>query len=106
KLEGRDPVNGLSFYGGLIRVAEEYDDNYPNLDLKDVELILTPDGPLIDGSEGKTLKLHTNDKYWDQYHEIKDIPIGRYRVTAVLKEGNTPLRIRDRYADGELLPEL
>src|SRR3546814_11710318 len=71
--------------------------------MEDVELTLTPSGPLIDGSEGKTLVLRQGDHYWVQFGYLEDIPIGRYTVTAILKnkDGPRPLRIQDWLKDEE-----
>lgn len=59
-----------------------------------VKLRLEPDGPLIDGSQGrvleKTVKLEQN-------HFWRDIPVGKYQVTAQLQEEDgsfTPIRLR------------
>ncbi len=104
KLEGRSPLNEYVYYGGFIIVdtATGFDG-----DVEDIELTLAPDGPLIDGSEGKTLRLRMHDHYWVQYGYIEDVPIGRYKVTAVLKnDGNPrPLRIATRNGDGAFTAE-
>ncbi|MGY1426587.1 carboxypeptidase-like regulatory domain-containing protein [Lysobacter sp. A289] len=105
KLEGREPENEYNYYGGLVTVFQDtdfYDD------MEDVELTLTPSGPLIDGSEGKTLVLRQGDHYWVQFGYLQDIPIGRYTVTAILKnkDGPRPLRIQDWHTDGDFESEL
>src|SRR3546814_1354578 len=76
--------------------------------MEDVELTLTPSGPLIDGSQGKTLVLRQGDHYCVQYGYLEDIPIGRYTVTAILKNeaGPRPLRIQDWHTQNEFKPEL
>src|SRR3546814_12056742 len=76
-------------------------------DMEDVELTLTPSGPLIDGSEGKTLVLRQGDHYWVQFGYLEDIPIGRYPVTAILKNeaGPRPLRIQDGHPEDQFKPE-
>src|SRR3546814_17092136 len=76
--------------------------------MEDVELTLTPSGPLIDGSEGKTLVLRQGDHYWVQFGYLEDIPIGRYTVTAILKDetGPRPLRIQDWHTEDEVKREL
>ena len=100
KLEGRTPDNEYGFYGGFIQLSTDLDFEG---DLDDVELTLTPSGPLIDGSPGKTLQLRPNDHYWIDRYQVEDIPIGRYMVEATLKndQGNRPLRIQDWHARGE-----
>ncbi|HRN60940.1 MAG TPA: carboxypeptidase-like regulatory domain-containing protein [Gammaproteobacteria bacterium] len=99
KLEGRSPLNEYVYYGGFLIVdtTTTFAD-----DIADVELTLTPDGPLIDGSEGKALRLRMHDHYWVQYGYIEDVPIGRYKVTAVLDNGGgpRPLKIATRNGDG------
>lgn len=104
KLEGRRPLNEYRYYGGFILVDTATDFHE---DMEDIELTLTPSGPLIDGSEGKPLRLHMGDDYWVQTFHIEDIPIGRYMVKAVLKsdEGSRPLQIQDRQARGDFTPE-
>lgn len=99
KLDGRSPLSEYRYYGGFILVFTAtgfYED------MEAVELRLEPDGPLIDGSEGRTLSLRFGDRHWVQYGHIEDVPIGRYRVTALLhaEDGPRPLRIQDRHTHG------
>src|SRR3546814_19356485 len=70
-------------------------------------LTLTPSGPLIDGSQGKTLRLRLGDHYWVDRYQVEDIPIGRYTVEATLKseQGDRRLRIQNWPAKGEFKPE-
>ncbi|MFC4454259.1 hypothetical protein [Deinococcus sonorensis] len=72
KLTGKTPDDG--YYGGSLWMYGAVDE--PGFDLSRVEVTLEPDGPIIDGSAGKTIKAFL---YGSQ---IRDIPIGRYRVTA------------------------
>lgn len=104
KLEGRRPENDYGYYGGFIQLSTDHD-FYE--DLENVELTLTPSGPLIDGSEGKVLELRLQDHYWVQYYQIEDIPIGRYLVRATLKSDgeSRPLRIQDWHARGDFEQE-
>lgn len=99
KLEGRDPRKEFAHHGGRVTVFADYHFH----DLADVELTLTPDGPLIDGSEGRTLVVRHGDHHWHQLDHLRDIPIGRYVTTARLLQdgGARPLRIRDAKANGE-----
>ncbi len=105
KLEGRMPWEVESYYGGLIKLRGglNFDGNWD-----DIELTLTPIGPMIDGSQGKTIQLRKGDNRWKQNWEIRDIPISRYMVTAILKgdNGDVPLKIQDWYTQGELKSEL
>ncbi len=105
KLEGREPENEYNYYGGLVTIFQDTDFHD---DMEDVELTLTPSGPLIDGSEGKTLVLRQGGHYWVQFGYLQDIPIGRYTVTAILKgeDGPRPLRIQDWHTDGDFKSEL
>jgi hypothetical protein len=72
-LTGETPIGG--YYGGLMRIYEDY--MRYDLDMRYVELTLTPDGPLIDGSAGAILTLYSANGM-----DILDVPIGRYTVTA------------------------
>ncbi len=105
KLEGRTPLNEYGYYGGLIQLDTDLGFHE---DLEKIELTLTPIGPLIDGSQGKILHLRLEDHYWKQAGLIEDVPIGRYKVTAVLKndEGSRALRIQDRDTRGDFQPGL
>ena len=67
-----------------------------------VELTLTPDGPLIDGSTGKplVLKLRGADIHGYMDRITRGIPIGRYKATAraTLADGTSkPLRVTPYY---------
>ncbi len=88
KLTGKRPDDG--FYGAYVVGYTEVGDY--SIDLRDVELTLVPDGPLVDGSTGETItgKLaSTGDG-----DAIQDIPLGRYTITA--REGDTALLVRIR----------
>jgi len=60
-------------------------------DVASFEITLKPDGPLIDGSEGKTLTF-TRKIPWRRHedHYLLDIPTGRYIATAKLLYGTRP----------------
>lgn len=104
KLEGRTPKSDYGYYGGFIQLST---DPAFSGELEDIELALTPSGPLIDGSQGKTLQLRLGDHYWVDRYQIEDIPIGRYTVEATLKSeaGDRPLRIQNWHTKGEFKPE-
>jgi hypothetical protein len=104
KLEGRTPDSDYGYYGGFIQLSTDLDFEG---ELEDIELTLTPSGPLIDGSPGRTLQLRKGDHYWVDAWQIEDVPIGRYRVTALLRggDGDRPLRIRDWHARGDFVDE-
>ena len=103
-LEGRTPDNQYGYYGGFIQLSTDLDFND---DLGDVEITLTPSGPLIDGSQGKTLRLRLGDHYWVDHYQIEDIPLGRYTVAATLNSeaGKRRLRIQNWHTKGEFQPE-
>ncbi len=104
KLEGRPPDSDYGYYGGFIQLSTDYGFEH---DLEDIELTLAPAGPLIDGSEGRTLRLRLGDHYWVDRYQVEDIPIGRYRVGATLRsDGETrPLKIQDWHTKGDFTPE-
>lgn len=74
KLSGVMPPPLSGHYGGLITI-----DNFPGVYIEEsaIDFTLTPVGPLIDGSTGEAIRCRADDGY-----QIKDIPIGRYRLTA------------------------
>lgn len=74
KLSGTMPEPLSGHYGGLVTI-----ENFPGVYIDDdkIDFVFTPLGSLIDGSQGEVLRLRTEDAY-----SIKDIPIGRYRLTA------------------------
>ena len=104
KLEGRSQENEYRYYGGFIQLDTAI--GFEG-DLDDVELTLTPDGPLIDGSQGRTLRLRPGDHYWVDRFQIQDVPIGRYTVRATLngESGQRALAIQDWHTRGEFQPE-
>jgi hypothetical protein len=60
-----------------------------------VEITLTPDGPLLDGSRGRVIVVRKKITPRG-YFPVNDIPIGRYKIKATLaSEGGRPLKIRD-----------
>ena len=93
KLEGRKPDSEWGYYGGLVKVFSETG----FYEMENVEITLEPDGPLIDGSQGRTLVLRLGDNYWRELAYLEDIPIGRYTASAVLLDGEhrQPLKLRD-----------
>ena len=88
KLKGKRPDDG--FYGAFVvgyTDLEEY-----SIDIREVELTLVPDGPLVDGSTGETIT--GKFKSTGDGDAVQDIPLGRYTITA--KEGDKPLMLRIR----------
>ena len=78
KLSGEKPEGQLGHYGSHV-VAYTVPGDF-SMQMTDIELTLTPDGPLIDGSKGEpiTAKLKsTGDGF-----AVPDVPVGRYKITA------------------------
>lgn len=73
-------------------------------DREDVEITLTPDGPLVDGSPGQVIKGHGTNS--PDGFGIQDVPLGRYTIQArYVPEGEPPVQMKirkvreDQYAD-------
>ena len=90
KLSGEKPQGG--YYGNNVAV---YADILNFMLLTDVELTLTPDGPLADGSTGQLIKGNLFDIGGGEYG-LNDVPLGKYSITARNKATNEPLQIRLR----------
>lgn len=79
KIPGKEDYRGSGYYGGTLTLLASSQDGGSLLNNEDrLEVTLTPDGPLIDGSAGKKLILKTNE-----LSHIYDIPVGKYRASAV-----------------------
>lgn len=93
RLSGPIPDAGAdAYFGGEVRLLHPGwdDDGVVDWDESRVEVTLVPDGPLVDGSKGKTVVRTTRPG--DAF--LYDIPLGHYRATAVLlrQDGSrTPL---------------
>lgn len=74
RLTGERPAPLTGYYGGLVTI-----DNFPGVYLESGDIVFrfTPQGARVDGSAGEPLTLRAEDG-----HQITDIPIGRYTVTA------------------------
>lgn len=96
KLSGERPQPLSGHYGGTITI-----DHFPGiyLDTEKIEFTLIPEGRLIDGSEGQTLKRKATDGL-----QIADVPIGRYRISA--RYENQELKLRRWNTDSEFVGEL
>jgi|SRR5690554_1928167 len=105
QLEGRWPGNDAGYYGANIHTSSEVGFE---AGMENVELVLTPDGPLIDGSPGQQLRLRLGDHYWRNLFLVEDVPIGRYRVTATLHGDGParPLRVRNWHGQHDPVPAL
>jgi hypothetical protein len=58
-----------------------------DVEIDDVELTFTPDGPLVDGSTGAVHTLRLGGPLEDKF-----VPLGRYRVTARWAPAGRPAR--------------
>ena len=90
KLTGAKPYGG--FYGSDVAVYGQPGVIY---DAADVELTLTPDGPLIDGSTGTSITKKLIDIGGGE-DGIRDVAIGKYTITARNTTTNKPMQIRLR----------
>lgn len=102
KLTGKIPGgNGLRS-GGTVMV-----DSYPGstiYDPENIEFTLTPQGVLIDGSTGSVIRMKPGQPQTDEYGKLVDIPIGRYKLTAVYN--NKDLQLRKGGATGNFSTEV
>jgi hypothetical protein len=93
KLTGRLPDLSLEMhYGGTVELLR--DPNATIYDNQNIEWTFKPVGPLIDGSAGKTLVLQAKKQY-DSF--LRDIPMGRYTISAVYKPTGQRLRVCDAW---------
>ncbi len=62
-----------------------------------IEITLTPQGPLVDGSKGRTLVLRKKLEPYKSYFQVNDVPVGRYTIAArlITDGGSEPLRLKD-----------
>ena len=90
KLSGAKPEGG--FYGSYVAV---YPEPGAAFFMEDVELTLTPEGSLADGSTGQVITRSLTDIGGGE-DGLKDIPLGKYIITAKNKTTRQPLQIRIR----------
>ena len=90
KISGEKPGGG--FYGSPVAA---YSDFLTFINMPDVELALTPDGPLVNGTAGSVITKRLVDVGGGEYG-IDDVPIGKYTITAKNVVANQPLQIRIR----------
>ena len=91
-LTGKKPAPLVGNFGFTAYVFSDI--NNAPYDLENVELTFAPDGPLVDGSTGQTIKAHPKRNPSDA---VEDLPLGRYTISArYLPPGqpSSPLRIR------------
>lgn len=90
KISGAKPDGG--YYGSPVKA---YGELLSFINMPDVELTLTPDGALIDGSNGAVIKKRLVDVGGGEYG-IDDVPVGKYIITARNAVTNQSLEIRIR----------
>lgn len=88
-----------TFYGGAIFLTwygvEADDGNAPPFAIRDgstVEITLTPEGKMLDGSAGQTYVIRKVAGISGEIR-IHNIPLGRYRIN--IKSGGKPVKIKD-----------
>ncbi|GGO40026.1 carboxypeptidase regulatory-like domain-containing protein [Deinococcus humi] len=82
RISGERPGGGE--YGG--KLYPYFGEAGGDFDMDQVEFTLTPTGPLIDGSVGSVITRHRDDTM------VRDIPIGKYVVTARYVPTGGPVR--------------
>ncbi|MDQ3062318.1 MAG: hypothetical protein M3R14_05570 [Acidobacteriota bacterium] len=94
-----NPRLASTYYGGSIYVGYyvvgESDNNAPSGSVVEnsvVEITLTPEGKLFDGSEGKSFVVRKTAGF-DTGFKINNIPLGRYKISAKLSNGK-PLKMK------------
>ena len=90
KLSGDKPGGG--FYGSHVAVYPEPGSTFLP---EHVELTLTPDGPLADGSNGQVITQGLTDIGGGE-DGISDVPVGKYIITARNRSTGQPLQVRIR----------
>jgi hypothetical protein len=80
---------GALFIGAYVVSADDAS-TYPTSIVENtvVEITLTPDGPLADGSTGKTIIVRKTIGFEGSYW-INNIPVGRYKISAKLAGGKS-----------------
>lgn len=94
QLTGEDPEQSGRYYGGEVTLDKDIMSEL--YDVENIEFTFTPVGPLIDGSTGKTLKLKSGEPHSNSYGRIPDVPIGRYRITAVHQPTGTVVQVKNK----------
>ncbi|RTE06479.1 hypothetical protein EJQ19_22880 [Paenibacillus whitsoniae] len=70
-----------------------FDDSLPEFDMNDLEITLTPVGPLVGGSAGQTIVKHAGPVAGGA--GVDSIPIGKYKATARwMPEGHAPIAMQ------------
>ncbi|RRB02409.1 carboxypeptidase-like regulatory domain-containing protein [Larkinella rosea] len=93
-LTGEHPDQSGLHYGG--EVTLDMDILSELYDVENIEFTFAPVGPLIDGSAGKTLKLKSGEPHSDSYGRLVDVPIGRYKITAVHQPTGRVVQVKNK----------
>jgi hypothetical protein len=99
KLTGAAGSEMQGYYGATISLNKHILSGI--YDSENIEFTLVPKGKLIDGSTGKTLVRRPGKPHTADYDYLRDIPLGRYQLTAVYKGGgqSVPLKIGGQFDD-------
>lgn len=107
KLSGDASAINARYYGSTVTLDKELMSTV--YDPENIEFVLTPVGPLIDGSEGKTLTLKPGLPMSDDYGKLSNIPLGKYTIKGTYRENGTgPVKkvlLRDKYVAGSAMSE-
>ncbi|WP_019012104.1 carboxypeptidase-like regulatory domain-containing protein [Deinococcus aquatilis] len=87
RISGKTPNGGV--YGARFYALDGFSSDGEVVERGDLEVTLTPEGPLLDGSPGKPITVRYNAP-------LNDVPLGRYRVTARSLSGKGPVWVRTR----------
>lgn len=107
RLSGKMEHEEEGYYGASMVINTEIGSLI--IDNSQVEFKLVPQGKLIDGSDGATLTMKGGLPNTRDYGAVKDIPLGRYLVTAIFKSGtgNVPVKLRNLFSyDDPYTPSL
>jgi len=97
------PQYAGNYYGGSLSIGysisdPQSPDTYSLPSGGDIEVTLTPDGSLIDGSTGRSLVIHRHVKegILDNFY-INNVPLGQYHISAkILVNGDSkPLHLKE-----------
>jgi hypothetical protein len=92
KVPGADTSLPAAYWGGTIQFSKGAEDLG---EIPTIEINLTPDGPLIDGSKGEPMQFVRKLPWTKQEdHYLFDVPIGKYTATARILFGSQPKPLR------------
>ena len=97
KLTGQRETASMGYYGATLAMNSDLFSLIE--DYSKVTWKLVPQGKLIDGSEGTILTLKCTAPMTENYAVLRDIPIGRYKVSAIYTHNNTNTPLKIGYLD-------